>query len=189
LGHPTGPLWLISGTSETRIRGGTTVSRIRYVSDTDTPGIRRGYVSNLYRRIGLYWAWKLKIGYVSEWRDTAQPTTQPYLPRPRCPEPPTHAASLPGDAGTPQPCSPASDEPPPPLARDEPPSLLAGRQRRGSRLQPRGSKLQRTRRQPQPRKPPTAAPTACAPPRPCEPAARAPAAAPFWWWKKDRTDI
>ena len=58
------------------------------------------------------------------------------------------------------------------------PSLLAGRQRRGSRLQPRGSKLQRTRRQPQPRKPPTAAPTACAPPRPCEPAARAPDAAP-----------
>jgi len=59
------------------------------------------------------------------------------------------------------------------------PSLLAGRQRRGSRLQPRGSKLQRTRRQPQPRKPPTAALTACAPPRPYEPAARAPAAAPF----------
>ena len=58
------------------------------------------------------------------------------------------------------------------------PSLLAGRQRRGSRLQPRGSKLQRTRRQPQPRKPPTAALTACAPPRPCEPAARAPDAAP-----------
>jgi len=51
--------------SETRICGGTTVSRIRYVSDTDTPRIHRGYVSNPYRRIGLYWAWKLKIGYVS----------------------------------------------------------------------------------------------------------------------------
>jgi len=48
----------------------------------------------------------------------AQPTTHSLI----CPVPdaPTHAASLPGDAGTPQPCSPASDEPP---------SLPAGQRR------------------------------------------------------------
>lgn len=49
----------------TPIRPGDHVSRIRYVSDMDTLGIRRGYVSIAYRRTGPQWALKLSFGYVS----------------------------------------------------------------------------------------------------------------------------
>ena len=50
--------------SETRICGSDGVSRIRYVSDTDTPRIRRRYVSWTYPRAGPYWAGKPQIRYV-----------------------------------------------------------------------------------------------------------------------------
>ena len=55
---------LLGLASTTPIRPGDHVSRIQYVSDTDTPGIRRGYVSITYRRTGPQWALKLRFGYV-----------------------------------------------------------------------------------------------------------------------------
>ena len=158
MGHPTGPLWLISGTSETRIRGGTTVSRIRYVSDTDTPWIHRGYVSNPYRRIGLYWAWKLKIGYVSEWRDTAQPTTHSLIcPVPDAPSPrrtphlclvtparlnparrPATSLRLRSPATSLRPCSPAANDADPGSSHADPSSSeLADSRSPASRRPPR----------------------------------------------------
>ena len=55
----------MGSTSITPIRPGDHVSRIRYISDTDTLGIRRAYVSTSYRCTGPQWALKLSFGYVS----------------------------------------------------------------------------------------------------------------------------
>ncbi|KAG6420571.1 hypothetical protein SASPL_117104 [Salvia splendens] len=51
----------------TRILHFVAVSRIGYVSDTDTRRIRDGYVSWAYPRDGPYWAGKPQIRYVSRW--------------------------------------------------------------------------------------------------------------------------
>jgi hypothetical protein len=58
----------------TPILPGDHVSRIRYVSDTDTPRILHGYVSTTYRCTGPYWALKLSFGYVSAAVSAHQPS-------------------------------------------------------------------------------------------------------------------
>jgi len=63
---------LSASSSVTRTRQFGGVSRIRYVSDTDTYRIRHGYVSWTYPRAGPYWAGKPHIGYVSGLPNTAQ---------------------------------------------------------------------------------------------------------------------
>jgi hypothetical protein len=68
-----------SATSEARTRQGRGVSRIGYVSDTDTPGIRPGYVSTAYPRIPSYLGWKLTIGNVSA--ESIRPSRPNNLPR------------------------------------------------------------------------------------------------------------
>ena len=79
--------------SETRIRQGRCVSRIGYISDTDTPGIRPGYVSAACPRIPAYLGWKLRKGNVSAQSIRPSPTYHcPILCL--CPTPdPSHAQS------------------------------------------------------------------------------------------------
>ena len=62
----------LDGIYVTRTRQFGGVSRIRYVSNTDTYRIRHGYVSWTYPRAGPYWAGKPQIGYVSGLPNTAQ---------------------------------------------------------------------------------------------------------------------
>ena len=85
--------------SETRIRHCSPVSRVGDVSDTDTPGIRPGYVSTACPRIPSYLGWKLTNGNFSAQSTRygpAQLTTIPFsfdlLPTP------SHAQSPPAAA-------------------------------------------------------------------------------------------
>ena len=112
--------------SKTRTRQVTCVSRVGYVSDTDTAGIRPGYVSTACPRIPAYLGRKLTNGYVSAQfgYGPAQLTTIPFsfdlLPTPptrrvRTQPPPARrppATSLrlcsPGTSL--RPCSPAAND-------------------------------------------------------------------------------
>jgi len=108
--------------SETRICGSDGVSRIRYVSDTDTPRIRRRYVSWTYPRAGPYWAGKPQIRYVfGRLRLSLQPTSIP-------PRIATAPVALPPQLPHAQPLVPL------PHARLAPPLVAAARR---SSLRPR----------------------------------------------------
>ena len=106
--------------SEARTRQGRGVSRIGYVSDTDTPGIRSGYVSAAYPCIPAYLGWKLTIGNVLV--QSIRPSRPNSLPPSHlCPTPvsrplpvshaqPPHAVA---SAGRQSASALAGDQPPP----------------------------------------------------------------------------
>ena len=123
--------------SETRIRHCRPVSRVGDVSDTDTPGIRPGYVSAACPRIPGYVGRKLTNGDVLAQSIRPSPTfhrsflslvTYSRVPTPPTRHSPPHAAASASDSPTRRPDPPpAGDQPPP-----SPATSLRPRRRRGA---------------------------------------------------------
>ena len=107
-----------------RIRQGRRVSRVGDVSDTDTPGIRSGYVSVVCPCIPGYVGRKLTNGDVSAQSIRPSPTihrsflslvTYSRVPTPPTWHSPPHAAASASDSPTRRPDPPPAGEQPPPL--------------------------------------------------------------------------